>query len=86
VHDAVETLAREQFCNAGPVGDVELVEAKAGMRLEARQAAFLEAGVVIVVEVVNPEHMVAAFEQTQRGMHANKAGRAGHQYFHRFDP
>ena len=57
--------------------DVEgLVLAKPG------KARFLEGNVVVVVEVVEPDDLVAAIEQAPREVRADEARRAGDEDFH----
>ena len=82
VHDLVELLARKQRVHAGAVGDVELHEAKGRVRGQPREPVALYLRVVIVVEIVQADHHVAAGQQNLRDMHADEAGCAGDQDFH----
>ncbi len=86
VDDAIEFLVGEQLLDARTVGDVELDEAEVGMRLQLRQTCFLERDFVVVVEVVDADHFVAARQQAQGGAHADKPGGAGDENFHVQDP
>jgi len=64
------------------VGNVDLLEAEARMRLQPRQAGPLELRVVVVVEVVDTGNFVAARNEPERERTTDKAGCAGHQHFH----
>ena len=64
VHHALEPLApSKSACIADAVGDVELREAEIGVALEHREARRFELGIVVAVEVVEADHLVAALEQ-----------------------
>ncbi len=83
VQHAVEARVGEQPRDAVGVGDVELLEAEAGQRLELRQPVALQADVVVVVQVVDADDVVAAREQRLRGEEADEPGAAGDQHRHR---
>ena len=55
---------------------------EAGVLGKARQPGLLEIDVVIVVEVVDADHLVAASQQDLGDMHADKAGGTGDENFH----
>jgi hypothetical protein len=82
VDDAVEAFGREEGFHARPVGDVELDEAESVVRLQAGQPVLLEPDVVIVVEIVQADDLVAALEQAQGRGHADKSGSAGDKDLH----
>ena len=85
VDDAIEAFLREQRVDRGPVGDVELVEREVGV-LELLQPRELEVDVVVLVEVVESDHGVAAREQALRDVHADETGGAGDEDFHSLLP
>ena len=82
VDHAVEATGLEELRHARTVGHVELDEAEALVRRQPRQPGLLEADVVVVVEVVEADDLIAARQQAQRGGHADEAGGAGEQNFH----
>jgi len=82
VDEADLILALAQGLHAGAVGHVHLHEAEARVRLQPGKARLLEGGVVVVVQVVEADHLVAAREQAQRGVHADKTGSAGDEDLH----
>src|SRR5579871_2850164 len=83
MHDALELLALEQIAHALPVREIPAHEAKAPMGMQALETSLLEGRIVVIVEIVETDHLIAALEQAQRGRRANKAGCAGHEDFHR---
>ena len=82
MHDAVELVHCKQRGHAGTVGHVELDEIKAGLGRQTRQPVMLERRVVIVVQIIQADHLIAACQQQLADMHADEAGRAGDEYFH----
>jgi hypothetical protein len=82
IDDPLRPLGGEQGGDAVAVGDVEPGKPEARIGRQARQARFLQRHVVVVVEVVDPDHFVAARQQTLADMHADKSGGAGNQNFH----
>ena len=65
------------------IGKVQLHEAKARILLQALEPRHLQRDVVVVVEVVEPDHFVAARKQLPRGMKADESRGAGDQNLHR---
>src|SRR5690606_39838032 len=51
-----------------------------GVRLEQREPRPLQRDVVVFVEVVEPDDLVPALEQTLRRMKPDDPGSSGHQY------
>jgi len=76
----------EQVFRHHAVGDVVLEEAEVGVGLELFQPRQLERGVVVVVEVVDADDLVAALEQDLRDVHADKSSGACDQHFHESSP
>ena len=69
--------------HAGPVGHVQFHKAEIGVAGEAPLRRFsLEADLVIVVEIVEADHLVAPGQKAQGGGHADKPGGAGDEDFH----
>ena len=82
MHHAVELLACKQLFHAGAVGHVELDEAEAFLRREARQTRLLESWIVVIVEIVETDDFVAARQQNLRYVAADEARSARDQHFH----
>src|SRR6056297_726885 len=84
MHHTLGLDALEQRGHAGAVGDVELLKGKAVAIGQPGQAGLLEAHVVVVVEVVQPDDRVTAVEQPRRQRRANETGGAGDQNPHAY--
>ena len=82
VNDLIEALRTEQFRHRVPVGDVEMQERKARPAAKIDEARFLQFRIVIAVEVIDADDLVAALEKTQRCIKADKAGRTSYQKLH----
>ena len=82
VHHSIEFLALEEVRHAAVVGEVELDDAEARQRLEAREAGALEVDVVVVVEVVEPHDLIAARDEALRDMRADEPGGARDEDLH----
>ena len=63
VHDGIEAVLMEKPGHAGTVDDVQFCETEIRIRLAASQSGFLERHVIVVVQVVDAVHRVAALEQ-----------------------
>ena len=74
---------REEGFHAGPVRQIQTVEAKTPMVVQPGQSGLLETDVVVVVEVVEPDDFVAPPQQQFGGVETDEPGRAGHEDFHR---
>ncbi len=82
VHDALKLLAREQLGHAGLVGQIEFHEAEAALAIELRQARALQGDVIVVVEIVDTDDLIAARQQALRGEVADEARGTGDQQLH----
>ena len=80
--DAVESFRGKQAVDRCAVGDVDLVEREVRV-LELLQPRELQVDVVVLVEVVEPDDVVAAREQALRDVHADETGGAGDEDLHR---
>ena len=67
VDHLVEFLGGEQRFHAGAISDIQFDEAELRVCSQPLQAGFLELDVVIVVQVVEADHLVAARQQAQPG-------------------
>ena len=74
-------MVLEQGGHPLTIGKVELDEMEIILSLQLRKAGFLERNIVIVVEIVEADYLIAALEQPFGEMKSDKTGRAGHQNF-----
>jgi hypothetical protein len=83
MHDPVDPPMRPQQPRHGVgVGQVQLVEGEGARRRIAgqrHQPRPLQRRIVVGIEVVEPDHRLAARQQGAAEMRADEAGRAGHQ-------
>ena len=74
MNDPIELFRHEQIGHTSPVGNIKFDKPEAGMGQQAVQAVLFEGNVVVVVQVVQPDHFIAARQQPQRSGHADEAG------------
>ncbi len=86
VHDAADLGTCEQRFHRRPIGEVHAREAESLARREARKARLLERRVVVRVQVVEADHLVAAREQPLADVVADEPRRAGHEHAHQSRP
>ena len=63
-------------------GEVDPVEGESGMAFEPAEPGLLQAGAVIVADIVDPDHPLAAPEKAKRRVAADEAGDAGDEDGH----
>ena len=74
----VEMVTAKQLFHRRPVGQVRAGEAEPCMILDQREACLFQADIVVIVEVVQPHHLVAALQQFTGDVKSDKSGGAGH--------
>jgi hypothetical protein len=74
VNDPVKLFGRKQVGHAGPVAHVELDEPEFWVRQQPVEPALLERHRIIIVQVVQPHHLVAACQQFECSRHADETG------------
>ena len=84
MHDAIGPDFVEQCAQRQVVGDIELGDAD--LRAKRRNPVALELRVVIIVEVVETDHGLAARGQRLARIRADEAGRAGDEDCHARTP
>jgi hypothetical protein len=73
VNDALRPFARKEIRYPASVGDIELDEPESGVRREPREARLLQGNVVVVVEVIEAENVVAARKEPLRDVHPDES-------------
>ena len=82
VDDCVETLRGEERVQRLLVRDVHLDEALALPGAELGDAPVLEPDIIVVVEVVDADHLVPAFREHIHQFRADESCGSRDQYFH----
>src|SRR5579863_5872333 len=82
MHDSWKLLAGKEPSNALGIGEVEFLEPKGRLLLKPCEARLLECHIVILVEVVEADDLMAARQQPQRRVIADEAGGSGQQDLH----
>src|SRR5574338_565926 len=84
VDDAVEVLCIGEPREGGRIGEVDALEGEgvAEVLLQPREPRLLQHRIVIIVEVVDPDDLVAAVEQRPRGRRSDEPSRPRDQYRH----
>lgn len=84
VDDAVDPLSLQRAVQRGEIGEIDLVKGKppAMRRDQPVQPVLLQADLVIIVEIVDPHHFIAAFQQAVRQGGTDEPGNAGNQNAH----
>jgi hypothetical protein len=80
--DPLGFFLREERLHAGTIRQVQPVEAESWVPLQSGQTSLLEADVVVVVEIIESDHLITPTEQQLGGVETNESGRAGHEDFH----
>src|SRR6185437_1643189 len=80
VDDSVEAPALEQRRAGGGIGEIDLLESKAGTSGELCDARTLQRDVVVRIEIVDAGDARTRREERARGVHADESGRSGHQH------
>jgi hypothetical protein len=80
VDDSLELLAGEQLRHSVSVGEVELDELEPSVALEHLEPRVLQREVVVLVEVVEADDLVAALEQQLRRMISDESSGTCNQY------
>src|SRR4051794_5063763 len=76
MNDASELLRCEQLCHRFAIGEIELDELEVLASAEDLEPSVLQRDVVVLIEVVETDHLVAALEQCPRRMKTNESGGA----------
>ena len=83
VHDAVQVRLRvHQFEQRRPVGNITFLKLESRHAGNGVEPVALERRIVVVVDRVDTDHLLAPVEEGARDMHANEPGDTGQQYGH----
>ena len=79
MNDPCGTMSREELLHPGAIGDIQPHEAETRIGTQQIEPRLLQRRIVVVIEVVEPDHFVAALEELAGYVIADEAGRAGHE-------
>jgi hypothetical protein len=80
MHDGGKTIRRKQLRHELAFGKVRPDEFEIRGCLELRDPGLFQMGIVISIEVVEADHLIAVRQQPPRDMHADKPGRSGDKH------
>jgi hypothetical protein len=82
VNDTIRLFISENACHRVFVFNRNTVKVKRLMPGDAGKPRILQRDIIIVVEIVNPDDIIAARKQALDTMHADEAGATCNQNFH----
>ena len=80
MHHIGELMRGEQLGHFGTICDIERLEAKRRKAAQLGEPRLLERGIVVVIEIVDPDDRASLLEQAARHMEPDESRRSGHQY------
>lgn len=86
VDHALRAVLGKRLFHGGAIGQVSLDMRVARIVCKTRQSRLLQGDVVVIAEVIQAYHFVAALEQTLRNVRTDKACRTRNQHFHDATP
>src|SRR4051794_17198379 len=80
VHCDVERASGSDFNGDGRGRQLEPSEAEAAVRRQLREPVLLQLRIVVRVDVINAQHLVAALQQAAANVRTNKSSRTSNEY------
>src|SRR3546814_3197384 len=82
--DSIDRQTGKRLVQRGEIGEIDGDEAKAVMvrAFDFGDAVALQRHLIIIVEVIDPDHLFAAIEQLLRGMKADETRSASDKHSH----
>src|ERR1700704_831582 len=77
MHDLGKSVRREQVRHRLAIGDIDALEPEIGRCLELRDARLFQARIIVGIEVVDADDVVAVRQQAPCDVHADEPGRTG---------
>ena len=82
VNDPLRPRLGEQPLHTRAVGEVQLVEGEALAPLKLAEARLLQLNVIVGIEIIEADNLIAPVEQRLSGMVTDETGGAGDQHTH----
>src|SRR5579862_5472208 len=82
MHDSWKLLTGKELGNTLGIGEVEFLEPESRLLLKPREARLLEGHIVILIEIVEADDLIASPKQPQCRVIADEASRSGEQDLH----
>jgi hypothetical protein len=82
VNDPLETRFAKESFHPMPIGKVELDEPESWLTFENGEPGFLQLDVIVLVQVIEPNDLIAPLQKTPGHEKADKTRRAGDEHPH----
>src|SRR5215472_14445878 len=82
VYHAVWNMLLENRCNSGPILQIASYKAKIGLALQSLKTRLLQGHIIVVVQIVETNDLIAPLKQGLRSMVPDKAGDTRNKYLH----
>ena len=82
IYHTVGPMRPKCIFDRAPVGKIRFDVRISWFRRDAREPRFFERHVVVGIHIVDADDLVAAIQQFQRDVRADKSGGSGDEYFH----
>ena len=76
MNDALKSFRREKFFHLGPCRHVKFNETKARIFRQNVEPGIFQRGIVLIVDVIKSDNVVATLQQKFGDLHADEAGGA----------
>ena len=84
VNDAGDiAVLGDQVFHRSPVGDIQAFEAETVVAAKHIKARLLQRNVIVIIEIIDTDNLVAPLKKRARGMETNESGGAGNQDSHK---
>ena len=77
----LHAICQHQRLDGIGIGDIHFFKAEAIQRVEIVEPCGLQRRVIIIVEIIKPDHRFTAFDQPRRNGMADKPGGTGNKYW-----
>src|ERR1035437_1331055 len=82
MNDPVELLDGKQACHSRRIGNIHMHKVEVGVGFQTFKTSQLEFWIVVIIEVVESNNLVATIQKLTRNVHADKTGYSGDENLH----